>query len=85
MLRIAKYVALVLLAVWVVWNLFTRERRQRIDTGVRRAAVIISLAFVGVGVVMLVRAMAGAGDRAGQAVLMIIIGLGLTVYQQWGR
>lgn len=85
MLRTVKYVVLALLMVWVVWNLLTRERRQRLDEGFQRAAIVISLAFIAVGATMLYRALAGAGNEAGQAVLMILVGLGLVAYQRWGR
>ncbi|MFQ5859281.1 MAG: hypothetical protein ACE5LU_27085, partial [Anaerolineae bacterium] len=70
---------------WVVWNLFTRERRRRVAEGFRRAAIVISLAFVAVGAAMLYRAVVSAGSGAGQAVLMIVVGLGLVAYQRWGR
>ena len=85
MLRSLQYVVLVLLVAWIVWNLWTRERRRRIDEGFRRAAIVISLAFVLVGGVMLYRAMASAGSSAGQAVFMIVVGVALIVYQRWGR
>lgn len=76
---------LVLLMVWVVWNLFTRERRRRIDAGIQRAATVISLAFVAVGVAMLYRAMGGAGNGTVQALLLIAGGLAMIVYQGWQR
>jgi len=83
--RVARYVALALLAVWGVWNLWSQERRRRLDEGFQRAAIVISLAFVAVGVVLLVRAVLGTGQGAGQALFMIVIGLGLVAYQRWGR
>ncbi len=85
MLRGLRYIALVLLFAWVVWNLWTRERRRRIDEGFRRAALLISLAFIAVGSVMFYRGMAGPGNSLSQAALMIIVGAGLMAYQRWGR
>ncbi len=85
MLRGLRYIALALLFAWVVWNLWTRERRQRIDEGFRRAAVVISWAFVAAGVWMLYRAMSGPAGDVGQALLMIVVGAAMILYQQWGR
>lgn len=85
MLRSVRYLALAFLTAWVVWNLFTRERRRRIDAGFQRAATVISLGFVAIGVVLLIQATLGAGGEAGQAVLIIAVGLGLMAYQRWGQ
>lgn len=85
MLRGLRYIALILLFAWIVWNLWTRERRRRIDEGFRRAAVVISLAFVAAGVFLLYRALSGPGGDAGQALLMIAVGAAMMLYQQWGR
>lgn len=83
MLRVARYAALALLTAWAVWNLWSRERRQRLDAGLRRAATVISLAFVGIGAAMLYRALA-ASSGVGQALFMIVVGLSLIIYQRWG-
>ncbi|MFQ5594287.1 MAG: hypothetical protein ACE5HA_09075 [Anaerolineae bacterium] len=80
-----RYVVLVLLAAWVVWYLWSRERRRRLDEGFQRAAIVISLAFVVVGAAIFVRAMIGTGQGAGQALFMIVVGLVLVAYQRWGR
>jgi hypothetical protein len=85
MLRTGEYIALALLAAWTVWSLFSRERRRRLDEGLQRAAIVISLAFVVFGAAMFVRAMIGASQGAGQALFMIVVGLGLVAYQRWGR
>ncbi len=85
MLRAMRYVALALLAAWVVWNLWSRERRRRLDEGLQRAAIVISLAFVAIGVAMLFRATVGGNSGAGQALFILVVGLGLIAYQRWGR
>lgn len=85
MLQTLRYAALALLVMWGVWNLLSAERRRRIDEGFREAATVISLVFVAVGAVMLYRAVDGVGNEAGQALFMIVIGLGLVAYQRWGR
>jgi hypothetical protein len=68
-----------------VTNLFTRKRRRNIDAGFRRAAIVISLAFVVAGSAMLYQAVVGGAGEAGQAVLVILIGLGMVAYQRWGQ
>lgn len=78
------YWLIVLAAAWIAWNLWTRERRERIDAGVRRAATLISLLLAAAGVVMIVWPTVIRGSDPGRGLLLVLVGLALLAYQRSG-
>lgn len=78
------YWLLVVVAAWIAWNLWTRERRERIDAGVRRAATVISLLVVAAGGVMIIWPTAIRGSNLGRGLLLVLAGLALLAYQRSG-
>jgi protein-S-isoprenylcysteine O-methyltransferase Ste14 len=78
------YWLLVVVAAWLAWNLWTRERRARIDAGVRRAAAVISLLLAATGVVMIVWPTVIPESERGRGLLLVLVGLALLAYQRSG-
>ena len=85
MLRGLRYIVLIGVLVWVVLNLFTRERRKNISEGFQRAGIVISLMFVAAGIYMLYQALSSPSGGIPQAITIIAIGIGMVVYQRSGQ